>query len=632
MPPFSNFRATDPSVVRRAMSNFMMLSLMSMLGSAVNAAVATAPPATLAELDQRLAQSFVQRGIPGAALAVIEDGKVVLLKGYGVADKSKGTKVTPDTVFRAASISKSLTGIALMTLVEQGKLRLDDRLGDLAPEVKFINRWEQTDPVRLVHLLEHTTGWPDISVRVETTDGPGWTLRQGVQFTSPEFVSRWKPGQLAVYSNAGPAVAGYVLEKASGQDFSAFERDHVLRPMGMVSADFDLTPGLADSLAKSYSASGAETPYQHIILPPSGALATSVRDLSKLVLFFIGHGSIGEQQILSPQSVARIESSQASLAGKAGLSNGYGLGNFPLADQGPAYRGHNGQIDSFTSIYGYSAAQRSGYVVLANGGEGVDFKTPITRLIQGYLSRGRGITPPPVFPVAQRELDALAGFYRNVTPAKDLMRPYAELLGYSRVVAGSGKLVIGGRDYLPTGPHTFRRADRDQASLAFAEQDGDTYLLSGGLGDRKKEPGWHIVAYAATGGLALLGGLGALLALPFWAVAAFRKKLAAKGGWPIRLLPLLAVASCLTTLALPLISLESGMEAQLAAPSALSLTIFASSALFPAMAAGGLWQAWRNQSAGRLVRWHAGLTCGAMLLIALYALSISWVGVRVWHM
>ena len=626
MLPLSNFRLAQPVI--------MMLSLLGVAGPVMSVPAAPAPPATLEELDRRLAESFTQRGIPGAALAVIEDGKVVLLKGYGVADKGKGTAVTPDTVFRAASISKSLTGIALMTLAEQGKLRLDDRLRDLAPEITFSNRWEQTDPVRLVHLLEHTTGWPDISVRVETTDGPGWTLRQGVQFTSPEFVSRWKPGQFAVYSNAGPAVAGYVLEKASGQDFSSFEREHILRPMGMASADFDLTPALAARLAKSYSASGAETPYQHIILPPSGSLATSVRDLSQLVLFFIGRGSIDGRQILSPQSVARIESSQASLAGRAGLGNGYGLGNFPLTDQGPTYRGHNGQIDSFTSVYGYSAEQRSGYVVLANGGEGVDSKTPITRLIQGYLRRGHGVTPLPAFPVAQRELDALAGFYRNVTPAKELLRPYAELFGYSRVSAGAGKLVIGGRDYLPTGPHTFRRADRDQPSLAFSELDGDTYLLSGGLGDRKKEPGWHIVAYAATGGLALLGGVGALLALPFWIVAAFRKKLAAKGGWPIRLFPLLALASCLTALALPLMALESGIDmvAKLAAPGALSLTIFSSSALFPALAAGGLWQAWRNREAGRLLRWHAGLTSSAMLVVALYAISIGWVGLRVWLM
>lgn len=280
------------------------LALSSLLWLATaSAAEPTLPaPSTLEELDVRLAKMFAQRGIPGAALAVIEDGKIALLKGYGVADKASGERVTPDTVFRAASISKSFTSIAIMQLVENGKLKLDARLADLAPEIAFNNPWEQSDPVRLVHLLEHTTGWPDISTRVELQDGPGWSVRRGVEFASPEFVSRWKPGQFAVYANAGPAVAGYVLEKVAGQEFAAFEREHVLRPMGMASADFTLTPALAAKVAKSYAPVGTPTPYQHIVMPASGSLATSVRELSQLVLFFVGRGTVDGHRILSPHS------------------------------------------------------------------------------------------------------------------------------------------------------------------------------------------------------------------------------------------------------------------------------------------------------------------------------------------
>lgn len=471
-----------------SLNPFRLLGALLLAMTSAAAAIAAEPaPSSLAELDQRLAKMFVQRGIPGAALALVEDGKIVLLKGYGVADKASGEPVTPDTIFRAASISKSFTSIAIMQLVDNGKLKLDARLADLAPEIRFNNPWEQSDPVRLVHLLEHTTGWPDISTRVELQNGPGWSVRRGVEFASPEYVSRWRPGQFAVYANAGPAVAGYVLEKVTGQDFAAFEREHVLRPMGMASADFTLTPELAAKLAKSYAPDGAPTPYQHIIMPPSGSLATSVRELSRLVLFFVGRGTVDGHRILSPHAVERIEHGESSLAARAGLNAGYGLGNFPLNDAGPSFRGHNGEIDSFTSVYGYSAAQGSGYVVLANGGEGVDFRTPVTGLIQAYLSRKQLWAPAPAFPIAPTELAALTGFYRNVTPAKDLMRPYAEVLGMSRVTLVDGGLRVGGRPYLPTGEHTFRRADREAASLAFAVQDGETYVLSGGQGDRKRE-------------------------------------------------------------------------------------------------------------------------------------------------
>lgn len=620
MPSLNPFRSLCPLLLAMASST---------------AAVAAEPlPSTLQELDQRLAKMFSQRGIPGAALALVEDGKVVLLKGYGVADKASGAQVTPDTIFRAASISKSFTSIGIMQQVESGKLKLDARLADLAPEISFNNPWEQSDPVRLVHLLEHTTGWPDISTRVELQNGPGWSVRRGVEFASPEYVSRWRPGQFAVYANAGPAVAGYVLEKVAGQDFASYQRDHVLRPMGMANADFTLTPALAAKLARSYAPDGAATPYQHIVMPPSGSLATSARELSQLVLFFVGRGTVDGHRILSPQAVERIEHGEASLAARAGLDQGYGLGNFPLGEVGPSFRGHNGEIDSFTSVYGYSAVQGSGYVVLANGGEGVDFRTPITGLIQAYLSRKQVFAPAPLFPVEQGKLAALTGFYRNVTPAKDLMRPYAEVLGLSRVTLVDGGLRVGGKPYLPTGQHTFRRADREAASLAFFVQDGETYLLSGGLGDRKREAAWRVAGYATAAGLALLGGVFGLLALPFWGVAAYRRTLQAKGGWTVRIMPLLAFASLCATFILPLIGISGGIGtmAMLATPSLLSLPIFLCSVAFPLLAAAGLWHALRNQYASRLVRWHAGLTSAGILLVAGYALSIGWIGVRTWTM
>ena len=627
MPPSPNpFRALAlPSLLLLALAGGMEASAAEPSSSA---------PATLEELDQRLAKVFAQRGIPGASLAVIENGRIVLLKGYGVADKASGERVTPDTIFRAASISKSFTSIAIMQLVENGKLKLDARLADLAPEIRFNNPWEQSDPVRLVHLLEHTTGWPDISTRVELQNGPGWSVRRGVEFASPEFVSRWKPGQFAVYANAGPAVAGYVLEKVAEQDFAAYEREHVLRPMGMASADFTLTPALAAKVAKSYAPDGTPTPYQHIIMPSSGSLATSARELSRLVLFFVGRGTVDGHRILSPQSVERIEHGESSLAARAGLNQGYGLGNFQPSETGPAFRGHNGEIDSFTSVYGYSAAQGNGYVVLANGGEGVDFRTPVTSLIQAYLSRKHVFAPAPLFPVDQAELAALTGFYRNVTPAKDLMRPYAEVLGMSRVTLVDGGLRVGGKPYLPTGKHSFRRTDREAASLAFSEKDGQAYLLSGGLGDRKREATWHIAGYALGAALALLGGLFGLLALPVWGVSAYRNTLQAKGGWKVRLMPLLAFGSLCVTFTLPLVGISGGVGtlAMLAAPSVLSLPILLCSVAFPLLAAAGVWYALTNHHASRLVRWHAGLTSAAILAIAGYALSIGWIGLRTWTM
>jgi CubicO group peptidase (beta-lactamase class C family) len=202
---------------------------------------------------------------------------------------------------------------------------LEARLADLAPEVACVNPWENSDPVRLVNLLEHTTGWPDIGPRILTAEGKGWPLLKGVQASSFDFVSRWRPGYFPVYNNAGPAVAGFVIEKATGQSFDVYVRASVLRPMGMASADFDLPPALAAQMARSYEADGREIVPVHHPRPCGSRL--SARELAQLVRFYLGRGEVDGARILTEASVAGRASDRRSP--RASVTNGYGLGDAP---------------------------------------------------------------------------------------------------------------------------------------------------------------------------------------------------------------------------------------------------------------------------------------------------------------
>lgn len=595
-----------------------------------------APPAptTLAALDARLGEAFREAGIPGATVAIVENGQVVLAKGYGLADVAGKKPATADSVFRAGSISKSLTGIAVMTLVEQGKLSLDSRLAELAPEVKFQNPWEATDPVRLVHLLEHTTGWPDISLDVLLKDGKGWSLLRGVQYTSPEFVCRWKPGYHPVYNNAGPAVAGVILAKAAGEDFDGYLRDRVLRPMGMATADFALPADLAARMAKSYDPDGTETYRQTIILAPAGSLATSVRELAQLVRFFLGRGTVDGRQILSPAAVERIERSESTMAARAGLTNGYGLGDAPLFDAGPTFRGHNGGIDSFTSVYGYSLRSNSGYVLMANGGQGVNFGTPLSHMIEAYLARGLPVQAPAGVPADPKALERFAGLYRPITSPNGLVRPFQEILGLSRVSARGGKLISGGKEFTPVGAHSFQRADRDEPSLAFVEEGGETYKLSA-LGSAQKEPLWGAALIFLVLGLIALGVLISIVMLPVWLIALFRGRLAERGGALVRFLPVGALAALLLTFVLPLSVIASGSTTamrSLAEPGFKSISVLVLSVLFPLLAGWGFWRSLKSPAAKLPVRLYARATTLAVLVFAAYAAAIGWVGVMTWRM
>lgn len=605
------------------------------LGLPLSAAMAdeTAPP-NIGQLDRQLGAMFKEGGIPGASFALIENGKVVFAKGYGYADIASKIPATADTPFRAGSISKSITSIAVMTLVEQHKLSLDAKLADLAPEVHFVNPWEKTNPVRLVNLLEHTTGWPDISTRVLAKDERSWSTLQGVQFTSREFVSRWKPGTFTVYNNAGPAVAGVALEKASGKTFDAYVRDTVLRPMGMATADFDLTPDLARRIAKSYIPDGTITPYQYIVLKPAGSLNVSARELAQLARFYLGRGTVDGRRILSPASVDRIERSESNLASKDGFTKAYALGNAIFPDSGPTFRGHNGSIDSFTSVMGYNRRSNSGYVLMANGGAGVDFATPIAHVVQAYLTRGLKMTSALAVKLSDADLQKYAGFYRVITPPNTLLRPYVEVLSLARVQAGEGRLIVSGKDFFPVSAHVFRRFDREDPSLAFVEDDGNVYRV-GAFNASVKEPLLLVVLLFLVGAVIVLGALFGIVMLVPWIVSSVRGRLAARGGLLVRVAPLASIATFAVALALPIMAFsDSGASAvhQLADIGPYSLTVLVSSILAPLFALTGVILALRNSDAGWLIRGYAAKVSLALLMVTGYLAAIGWLPAMTWNM
>ncbi len=614
------------------------LALLSCVFAAGLAASAAAkedtPPQTLDELDARLAQLFKDGHIPGASVAIVENGQIVFAKGYGVTDTRSNTPVDQDTVFRAGSISKSITGIAIMQMVEAGKLSLDAKVANLAPDVHFDNPYEATDPLRLVHLIEHTTGWPDIRLRILALDAKGWTTLQGVQDASADFVSRWKPGYFPVYNNAGPAVAGVILEKASGESYSDYVRGHVLRPMGMAVADFERTPAVAARLAKSYDADGAEVPYQYISLPPAGSLAVSAPELAQLVKFFLGRGTIDGVQMLKFESVARIERAETTLAAKYGFTNGYGLGNAPFPDAGIAFRGHNGGIDGFTSVYGYNARVGGGYVLMANGGEGVDFGTPAARLIQAYLTRGLHMQQEPEVKISPEALSQYTGIYENITPPNTLVKPFTDILNIQYATVEDGKLMVMGSPWVATGEHSFRRDNREEPSLAFFEHDGTIYKASA-FYVAAMMPLWRVIV---TGAVAIILALGVVIAIPMvpvWIVSAIRGRLREKGGLLMRVTPVVAIVAMLATFLLVLLAVQgSGTSSihQLADVGPYSVAILVCSVLFPLLAIAGLAFAVMRTRASWFARIYVGAVSAALIVCGIYTATIGWLPAMTWNM
>ena len=156
-------------------------------------------------------------------MAIVSKDGPEWIAGLGVADVASGRANTADTLFRIGSTSKAFSSLSILLLKDQGKLTLQDPVHTLVPDVFFENRWEATDPIRVVNLLEHTTGWDDMHFREYAKQAPdNMSLHDGLDYDHSSRVSRWRPGTRMAYCNSGPPVAAYVVEKLTGQRFEDF--------------------------------------------------------------------------------------------------------------------------------------------------------------------------------------------------------------------------------------------------------------------------------------------------------------------------------------------------------------------------------------------------------------------------
>jgi N-acyl-D-amino-acid deacylase len=248
--------------------------------------------------DAVMAEFMTAREIPGGALAVVKEGRLVYASGYGWADRESRLRAEPDTLFRIASISKPFTAVAVLQLIEQGKLEFDTRVVERLEIPPFLSRGKRPDSfldkVNVRHLLQHTGGWDRdksfdpmfrsrwIANRMDIACPPG--PRDIIRFMFGRPLD-FEPGNACAYSNFGYCVLGRLIEKVSGRDSEAFVRDGVLAPIGIRHARLGATleEKRAKNEARYYTAKNEEaesvfpgTPKK--VPPPYGAFCLEAMD------------------------------------------------------------------------------------------------------------------------------------------------------------------------------------------------------------------------------------------------------------------------------------------------------------------------------------------------------------------
>lgn len=408
-----------------------MILLLALAGE-LRAADAESPgnPKSIPELQAAIEKVLKEEKVPGAAVMMVSRDKPDWVACLGKADVAANTPVTADTLFRLGSVSKGFVALAALQLQEAGKLKLTDTVRQWAPDVAFINPWEAGDPVRLVHLMEHTTGFDEMHLREFALNDPApIALRDALAYGASSRVCRWPPGTRMAYCNSGPAVLAAVIEKVSGERFEDYVQEHLFKPLHMDGASYFYTPEVQQKLAKLYHADGITPyPYWHIDYRPTAAISASARDMANYLHFYLQRGSLDGTQLLQTASVERIETTESMPSAKLGPMLNYGLYNYDIPDGAFVFHGHNGAVMGGMTQMAYLPEQGRGYVLMLNSGN-FYAAFQIGKLLRQYLTRD--LTPPPLPPAAAVPADLqrhYAGYYEPISPSFECFSGFVRLV------------------------------------------------------------------------------------------------------------------------------------------------------------------------------------------------------------
>lgn len=571
----------------------------------------TSWPSDTDDLHQRLLQQVEHLDIPGASVIVFDAQGNLWQQHYGEAAD------TPRPLYQIGNLSEILTALAVQELLEDGSWNLYDQVAERLPALQMDNPYATESPLRIIHLLEHASGFDQRRFKNHTRHGPMVSMLEAVHRDAGTLHVRWPPGLMSRQSSVNYAVLGAMLEAHYEQSWSEVIQTRVIEPLQLESLYPHLEAAPEEQLLDGHQRLPpvAKAPAPRWLVASEGAVS-DVESLAALGRGLLSR-DIAARLPVPPAAVAQMETPRSTLASEAGLQYGYGSGLDTRARFGYWY-GKSSDLAGFGATLRYAPRYEVGYVILTSH---QSLLPALEEQIWQYLVRERGgVLNLPANGHSVSE--DWRGWYRLQNPEHAIIAPLQQLfdLAYLETSESDVNVYPWLAARLPLraadGGQLAHRSDGSIVGAVFQGPDANRMLQV------HTDVRAQISLFQAWGPLILLGiALVLLLSHPFGRRDALRNH------W-VRTLPTLALlALVLFVYAAGSLSLE-----QASTDSWRSVTLFVLSLLFPLFAVSGFatscycWRTECNKIAK--VRCLLGSFAATGLAIAFW--FAGWVGLRVW--
>lgn len=341
------------------------------------------------EIDKKIPQMLEDFSIPGAAIAIIENGEIVLQKGYGFADIENGVKVDLQTGFNVGSISKSVAAWGVMKLVQEGKIDLD------TPVEKYLTRWHlpesefDSDEVTVRRLLSHTAGLSLSSVSAGLSYDNLPTLEEWLNGKNDglgpvEIIL--EPGTQWEYSGGGFGLLQLIIEEVSEQKFEDFMQAHIIDPLGMTNSSFKIDEKILARSAIPYGRFGKPTDFELFTVQAAAGFQTTLEDFIRFAFASLPqHKDHQKYNSVLPVKTVQQMMEPAPNTTIGGWKYGLGYQSVHMNDS-RVFIGHSGSNIGWEASFRIDAATQTGFIVLTNGGAGSNICNPMFCALMNWKS------------------------------------------------------------------------------------------------------------------------------------------------------------------------------------------------------------------------------------------------------
>ena len=372
------------------------------------------PVALRAFVDSFMTARMAEERIPGAGFVFVQNGRVLLSRGYGLANVARQRPVVPDsTIWRVGSISKVFTATAVMQLVDRGAVKLDVPADTYLRRVAIPRAYP--DPVTVRQLLNHTAGFDEVrpGTQAPTQDG----LLSLDEFLANRLVRVRQPGRTTAYSTYGITVAGKIVEDVSGVPFEQFLQRNVWEPLGMTRSSIDVPAALHGDLAMGYemqSGSLVAQRWEWYHTTPASAVNATIADMGRFLIAHLPRASAATARLMSDSALREMHRQQVTMHPSI---PGFALGFYEDYVGGMRVLEHGGNMAGFSALMVLVPGESAGFFVV-NHFEGSRLRDDLKWLLLERFfpaAKERRAVPSALPPVTSVQPERFAGRYIALT-------------------------------------------------------------------------------------------------------------------------------------------------------------------------------------------------------------------------